>query len=377
MTLGLKTLLRSSWLLLLLGCETEDRRIASGRLALQASAGPVSSQSGTHDQQVLFNSLDFTNQLRREWLVSPTNFFRLGPGDAIEIEVLGEANSTSASFVGPDGKVYYSLLDGTFVWGLTLTETKDLLEKELAKFVRVKPEVALTLRSVGSQRVWILGSVQKPGVYPLATPVTLLEAISAAGGIGTGSAATGGAAAGATPSEQAVDLENSFLIREGNLMQIDFSRLLRQGDLSQNVYLQPDDFLYLRPGVSRGDVYVLGAVVQPNIVEYREHTSLLSAIATVGGPVPYAYLSHVAVIRGSLAHPSIAIFDYKDIIKGKGVDVRLQPGDIVYVPFSPYRDLQKFAEQILNQFVSTVAINAGNHYGGGTTPVGVTVPFSK
>src|SRR6266849_6285608 len=200
-------------------------------------------------------------------------FFRLGPGDTIEIEALGEPGPPSIALVGPDGKIYHGLLGGTFVWGLTLTEAKELLEKDLAKYVRVKPEVALTLRNVASKRVWILGGVQKPGVYPLAAPVTLLEAISAAGGIGAATAATGIPVS----SAETTDLENSFVIREGKLMPIDFSKLLRRGDLSQNIYLHADDFVYLRPLLSKGDIYVLGAVAAPNIVDYREHMSLIAA----------------------------------------------------------------------------------------------------
>ena len=67
----------------------------------------------------------------------------------------------------------------------------------------------------------------------------------------------------------------------------------------------------------------------------------------------------MAIIRGSLAHSSIATVDYTRIIKGLDVDVRLEPGDIVYVPFAPYRELALFAENILYQFVQTIAVNEG------------------
>ena len=60
-------------------------------------------------------------------------------------------------------------------------------------------------------------------------------------------------------------------MREGQLLSVDFYKLLRQGDLSQNIYLEPDDFVYLRSAVSR-DVYVLGAVERPNIVGFSDKT---------------------------------------------------------------------------------------------------------
>ena len=59
--------------------------------------------------------------------------------------------------------------------------------------------------------------------------------------------------------EETADLQNSFVMREGQLLKVDFYKLLRQGDLSQNIYLQPDDFVYVRSASAR-NVYVLGAV---------------------------------------------------------------------------------------------------------------------
>lgn len=72
------------------------------------------------------------------------------------------------------------------------------------------------------------------------------------------------------------------------------------------------------------------------------------------GPGPRSFL-----IALDLATPRIAIVDYKAILKGKETDVRLQPGDIVYVPYVPYRKLALFAEAIVRQFVFTLASNEG------------------
>ncbi len=305
------------------------------------------------------------NQINPEWLKPPGDFFKLGPGDVLDLELLGETASRSAATVGPDGKVYYSLLPGVFVWGMTLPETREVLEKELAKYIRLKPEVSVTLKTVGSKRVWILGSVSNPGLYPLTTPITLLAAISAAGGTVT----TPGSA------EETADLQNSFVMREGQLLKVDFYKLLRQGDLSQNIYLQPDDFVYVRSATAK-NVYVLGAVAVPNVVKFFDQISLVSAISSAGGTLPYAHLSQVAIVRGSLAEPTIATVDYKAILKGHIEDIRLEPGDIIYVPFVSYRTLALFGEEILRQFVSTVAINEGQRAVLKTTsPVGVTVPF--
>src|SRR5580658_3970147 len=123
-----------------------------------------------------------TNKIDPGWLQPSPEAFTLGPGDRLEIELMGEAPSKVMTIVGPDGKLYFDLLPGLDVWGLTLSQTKALIEREYSKYVREPPKVSVILREVASRHVWILGRVQAPGVYPLTGSMTLLEAISLAGG---------------------------------------------------------------------------------------------------------------------------------------------------------------------------------------------------
>src|SRR6266496_1425318 len=82
---------------------------------------------------------EVTNQLNPDWLRAPTNFFTIGPGDHLEIELLGEPGTRASTVVGPDGKIYYHLLPGVDVWGLTLAQAKERLEREMLSFVRQPP----------------------------------------------------------------------------------------------------------------------------------------------------------------------------------------------------------------------------------------------
>lgn len=289
-----------------------------------------------------------TNRIADSWLKPSSEPFRLGPGDRVEIEIIGDAASRAITTIGPDGKIYYYLLPGVDVWGLTLPELKAKMETELGTVLNA-PQVSVMLRGIDSQRVWLLGRVQNAGVYPMPAPMTLLEALSMAGGASTSSAS------GTT--EDLADLQHSFVIRNGQRLPIDFAGLLARGDMKQNIYLQPDDFVYLPSSLSR-DIYVLGAVRAPKAVARHQNT-LVAAIADSGGPVRNAYLSHVAIVRGSLSDPKIAVVDFNEIVKGKAPDVLLEPRDIVYIPYSPYRYLTKYADLILTTFVRAVAINEG------------------
>lgn len=297
-----------------------------------------------------------SNQLDSVWLQTPTNLFTLGPGDKLEIEVIGEPASRTTTIVAPDGKIYFNLLPGVDVWGATLSEAGTRLEEELAKFVKEKPQISITLRQVESKRIWVLGRVHAPGVYSMAAPMTVLEAVSMAGGTMTLANYQDQEAAGI--SEELADLSRSFVLRKGKLLPVSFERLLRHGDMSQNIYLEPDDFVYF-PAATAREVIVLGAVAQPRRVPYVDHMTVAAAVAGAYGTINGAYMHHVAVVRGSLDNPQIAIIDYKRVIRGEEPDMALEPHDIVYVPFSPYRYIQKYLEVVLNTFAASAAINAG------------------
>jgi protein involved in polysaccharide export with SLBB domain len=289
------------------------------------------------------------NVIKPEWLQPPTEPFRLGPGDRLDLEVLQSPGTRAAAFVGPDGRIYYDLLPGLDVWGLTLAETRALLERELARYY-VKPQVSVTLTGVQSKRVWVLGRLNKSGVYPLTGPMTVIEAISRAGGLFT--SRFGGT------TEELADLNHSFIIRGGEMLPVNFQKLLRGGDTAQNIYLQPDDFIYLPSSLS-SEVYVLGAVNGPRPIGYVDDMGLTAAISKALGAQPQAQLSHVAIVRGSLSNPKIAVVDFKAILNGRAPDVHLEPRDIDYVPFSPYRTLDRYAKLITDIFVRTVAANEG------------------
>lgn len=317
-----------------------------------------------------------TNRIDPALLRAPTEPFTLGPGDRVEIELMGDVASRTTTIVGPDGKLYFDLLPGLDVWGLTLAQTRALIEKEYSRYLREPPDVSVILREVASRHVWILGRVQAPGVYPMAGPMTLLEAISLAGGTMSMTSYRDQEAAGV--GEELADLKRSFVLRQGKCLPVDFGGLLIHGDLSQNIYLEPDDFIYFPSAVAR-DVYVLGAVTEPRLVPFREGLTVAGSVAGAYGTLKGAYLSHVAVVRGALAQPHLTVVDFKRILRGAAADVPLEPGDIVYVPLSPYRYLDHYVEVILDTFVSSAAINAGSRVVGvpSTGAAGVFIPVGS
>jgi protein involved in polysaccharide export with SLBB domain len=332
------------------GCQSWKRSAAKPPSTLAASFTP--------------SRIDDLPPLDPALLQRPEYHYELGPGDTLEIEIVGELLSRTRTIVGPDGKVYFNVLPGIDVWGMTLQQARNRVVQEMQRYVREEQPISVSLVSANSQRVWVLGRLNKPGVYPLVGPMTLLEAVSEAGGPApAGEFATLSGPVARTASgggtDEAADLSRAFVLRKGQMLRVDFEQLLREGDMSQNIYLQPDDFIYL-PSATAGSVHVLGAVNNPRAVEYNNRMSLLQAVSQAGGTlIREAFPSQVAVVRGSLTSPQVAVIDMNAILRGETSDIALEPQDIVYVPHSPYRVLTRYLDTILNTFVRVVGVNEG------------------
>jgi len=224
--------------------------------------------------------------------------------------------------------------------------------------------VSVSLREVRSSRVWVLGRLNTPGIYPLETPMTIIDAVTRAGGLYSAQF-TG-------TTEELADLQHSFLLRHGRFLPVNFKKLIHEGDMAQNVYLEPDDFIFL-PSAMSSQVYVLGAVRSPRPVSFKDNVTLSSAIANAFGTLPDAWLGEVVIIRGSLTDPHYAVVNFQDILKGKAPEVSLQPRDIVYVPDHPLGLFQNAIKTVVDTFVRTVAANEGIRAAGGNANVGVGV----
>jgi len=337
----------------------------TARAPVPAAPMPVAESRGTLDAA---------------WLKPPTAEFTLGPGDHLAIDVVGQEGSRVETVVGPDGKIYYEMLAGLDVWGQTLGQARSALEGALKTYYRGDPRVNITLLEVGSKNVWVLGRLGAPGVYPLTGPTTLLDAISAAGGPSDAQSVTqlsnGATLTFANPRQHASDLRQAFVVRNGQPLPVNIDRLLNQGDMSQNIYLQPDDMVYL-PSPRSQEIYVLGQVNQARAVRLPGQATLVGAIAAAGGTADNAHLSQVAVVRGGVSEPAIAVYDYKAILTGKAPNVQLEPNDIVYVPRTPYHLLGRYLDLIVTTFARTVGVNAGARAANVDQNINISVPLGQ
>ena len=111
--------------------------------------------------------------------------YRIGPDDLLEIQVFGVEQLSRAVRVNSRGQVSLPLIGLLDVGGMTAQEAEATITLKLADNFLQNPQVSLFIKEYTTQRVTIEGAVQKPGIYPLRGPTTLLRSLAIAGGQGS------------------------------------------------------------------------------------------------------------------------------------------------------------------------------------------------
>ena len=279
--------------------------------------------------------------------------YRLAVGDVVEISVFGFPDTVAVTPVAPDGKLYYLFMDGVPAAGREPTEVARGMEAALDKMFN-HPSVSILPRQFSGSRFLALGKVVYPNVYPLESAITLRQAIARAGGLAQGIYR-------GTTIELA-SLRDSYLLRDGQRIPVDFEALVHRNDASQDIYVRPGDVIVIASGLGR-EVFIMGAVGDQKSVGYTDGMTLVGLVSGSsergGGYLPTARLGKVLIVRGALANPTAFDVDLSRILKGRDPDVFLMPGDIVYVPEKPYRFVRELTRTALKTFARTFGSEAG------------------
>lgn len=105
----------------------------------------------------------------------------IGGQDVLDVSVWKEPEISRVVPVRPDGKISLPLLNDVQAAGLTPAQLAAQITESLKKFV-TNPQVTVIVTTINSQRVYILGEVTRPGAFPLLPNMTVLQALSSAGG---------------------------------------------------------------------------------------------------------------------------------------------------------------------------------------------------
>ncbi len=259
---------------------------------------------------------------RQALVIGPPSPYRIGPGDVLNIQGLGEefrgfGETSKGDIVGTkvkqDGKLYLPFLGAIPAAGETVLEVQAAVQSALLRFKR-EPFVSVDVLQYRSQKYFILGEVSAPGVQPVDGEITLLEAVAKAGGF-----------------RPAANLEQAYVVRQRFVLPLSLADIVRRGDMSQNVVLQDKDLIFV-PSLKDRRVYVLGEVGTPSVVAVGEDgLTLVDAVTRAGGlKVESADVNQIRVFRGGWCRPeSFTISACEMLMYGNDID--LFPGDRVFV----------------------------------------------
>jgi polysaccharide export outer membrane protein len=160
-------------------------------------------------------------------VASDASGYRIGPEDVLEIFVWREEALKREALVRPDGAISFPLIGEVQAAGRTVGEIREEITKRLDKFVP-DPAVSVTVIKTGSQRVYVVGKVSKPGEFTVGRYVDVLQALSMAGGL-----------------TSFADVNNIRIVRrEGDhqvVFPFEYGAVVRGQKLEQNIQLRTGD----------------------------------------------------------------------------------------------------------------------------------------
>jgi polysaccharide export outer membrane protein len=252
---------------------------------------------------------------------APTQEYRVGPKDVLKVTIWGHDDLSRLVVVSADGSFQFPLIGDVRVSGLTPGAIETLLREQLEKDYLVNPQVSVSVQEFRSQRVFVLGEVEKPGTYAMTGQTTLLDVLSQAGGPGK------------TAGRQVVVVR--FPTSEGPVtpgaagsvtLRANLKHLL-DGDGKENIVLQNGDTVFVPKLTS---FFVLGEVLRQGAYAIDKETSALEAVTLAGGFTDRAAPSGAKVLRKGPdgAQETIEV----DLSDPKAREVHLAEGDTLLVP---------------------------------------------
>lgn len=170
--------------------------------------------------QLLFITLSNAN-------VEANQSYKLRQGDSIQVSVWGEDKMQKESLVLPDGSITYPLAGRVEVVGLTSTEVEKRIADKLKAYLP-DPQVSVVIVSITGNVAHVMGKVLKPGQVLMPGPMTVLDALSMAGGLDKFADRSGIKVLRKTPQGQ-------------KAIPVYYDQLIRGQNLESNITLNPGD----------------------------------------------------------------------------------------------------------------------------------------
>lgn len=256
--------------------------------------------------------------------------YRIGPLDVLEISShVGDKVTTTTVKVNSRGKVSFSFVDDLEVAGLTPSQFDDILTRKLSDYIK-KPRIDILVKEFNSKTALLMGEVSSlrsdflgkgaSGKINLQGKTTLMDLIVLAGGYTVDA-----------------DIKKVKLIRAGKTYVINLYDIIEKGDENLNVIINDGDAIDIPELPEFGErVYVMGEVTFQGVYPLEDAQDLLAAISLAGSFTGLAREESTLIVR---AHepgqkPLVMMADVDALLRKAdlGQNIRLEDGDLVYVP---------------------------------------------
>jgi polysaccharide export outer membrane protein len=245
--------------------------------------------------------------------------YKIGSQDLVVIKVFEAPEMNAEVRVSTEGKISLPTAGSISLAGLTEAEAATQVERVLEQCCVNRATVSVQVKEFRFKPISVIGAVGRPGPLASSGRLTLLEVLTAAGGVGA----------------QHGDVV--YVIRHGDnglsdQLTVRLDDLLLKGDPRVNVPIFPADLVNV-PETVEVTVFCLGEVQRPGAVAFKstDRMTLLTAIARAGGLSDRASYKIKIKREGSAGLVEEIEVDYKAVLAGKVPDTPLREGDVVVV----------------------------------------------
>jgi len=236
----------------------------------------------------------------------------VGEGDLLKITVYDHDDLTTTARVSGDGVIVFPLIGQIEVRGLTVARITEKITARLADGYVVNPQVSIFIQEFKSKKAFIMGEVNRPGLYVLPWQTTLLSVLSEAGGLTKDAGDTA-----------IIKRKSNSPDKAESAVTVDLRDLVIKGDTSLDVPITDGDSIYI---AKARRFYINGEIKKPDAYKYDEGTTVIKAITMAGGFTDKASKGRVKIIR--------KVGGKEEVLEKVKMDEAILPDDVIVVPES-------------------------------------------
>jgi polysaccharide export outer membrane protein len=274
--------------------------------------------------------------------------YEVGPGDELDITIVGDAPQSFSLKISGAGEITVPLIGPITVAGMTAEQVEIAVAEGLkARKLINNPEVLVFISAYEAKTIYALGEVDRPGEYGVSYQTRLADLIFMAGGLDFTAARYGflhRRVSNTAPEWRPtfVSANQAELARAPDqarpgfeVIRVDLQPLKEGRTFEQNIVLRNGDVFYA-PRRSIDVIYVIGDVGNAGAFEMPEEKRLtaLQAISWAGGPTKTAKMSRGVLVRFEGGQRQEKAVDFEAMLRGATPDIEVRPNDVIFIPGS-------------------------------------------